>query len=131
MDISCHMPGYHPGHPGNRRLEDALDIDADALTRSTRDLPDGRLDAEPRRCIGCGRLTFGSRGPTGTYWEVVCQPCKDEADAAMDRSLRALVVGLKAVEAVSRTRHACGLCHSALPFVDGRCPECDWDEYAH
>lgn len=114
--------------PGLNRLLSAVQgIDRDALMRSARDLPDGRLNDPPRRCAECHEKTYGSRGPGGNYWAILCSPCKAIADAAAERTLTALVGAMKAGERVARPKHTCRLCHSTMAAVDGRCPECDWD----
>ena len=33
-------------------------------------------------CKICGVLTTGSTGAAGLYWPNICQPCKNEEDAA-------------------------------------------------
>lgn len=38
------------------------------------------IKAEVRKCRECGMRTIGSIGPTGNYWSMVCQSCKDFAD---------------------------------------------------
>lgn len=117
----------HRTDPIDRLLTPVNALDRDALMRSTRDLPDGRLAMPPRRCLRCNEKTYGARGPTGVFWLVLCDPCKQEEDAAAERNLAALVGAMKAGEQAARPKHTCRLCHSMLPAVDGRCPECDWD----
>lgn len=38
--------------------------------------------AEARPCVECGAMTTGSTGAAGIFWPMLCQQCKDTADAA-------------------------------------------------
>ena len=41
----------------------------------------------PRPCILCRRPTTGSVGAAGLRWPMICQPCKDAEDRALDDRL--------------------------------------------
>ncbi len=40
-----------------------------------------------KKCILCGNETFGSVGAAGIKWAVICQPCKNAEDKALDDRL--------------------------------------------
>jgi hypothetical protein len=42
------------------------------------------------KCLLCGKPTTGSVGAAGIKWPNVCQPCKDEEDAALLSRVRAM-----------------------------------------
>lgn len=43
-----------------------------------------------RDCIECGTPTEGSIGAAGLRWNMLCQPCKDKADIALQGSIAAI-----------------------------------------
>lgn len=43
-----------------------------------------------RPCIQCGEQTEGSTGRAGIHWPMLCQKCKDEADATLDKELETM-----------------------------------------
>lgn len=71
---------------------------ADALARSLpRNLCEP-LNLSVRTCVSCGCLTEGSTGVAGIRWSILCQPCKDAEDAALDRRLRDTAQVIKVME---------------------------------
>ena len=40
-------------------------------------------------CMLCGVPTEGSIGAAGIKWTMLCQPCKDEEDGALSKTLAA------------------------------------------
>ena len=40
-----------------------------------------------KKCILCGKLTEGSVGAAGIKWSIICQPCKDKEDKALEATL--------------------------------------------
>lgn len=63
-------------------FEDVLDNIASRM------VADAARSPSLRNCVCCGRLTEGSTGVAGIRWSILCQPCKDAEDAALDRRLR-------------------------------------------
>lgn len=72
-------------------LDDVVATIAPAITA------DAARSPSLRNCVCCGRLTEGSTGVAGIRWSILCQPCKDAEDAALDRRLRDTAQVLKTI----------------------------------
>lgn len=108
-----------------RALGETHGLDEPAYGRSDKNLPPGAYQLDPVPCLGCKLLTYGCFSVGGHHLRAVCRPCKDAADAQEERRMVMLVSTVETI--LPKPAHTCGLCHSAKPFVDGRCPDCDWD----
>jgi len=73
--------GYHESHKGVDRL-------AADLSDGPHNHPWLNPLPELRKCVECGTMTAGSVGAAGIKWPMLCQDCKDTADAAALMSAR-------------------------------------------
>jgi hypothetical protein len=53
-----------------------------------------------KKCTLCDELTTGSVGKAGIHWKIICQRCKDEEDALLERNLEGRAKILQAIEGV-------------------------------